>query len=99
MLLVDAFQILLLVLFVFKECIRIFFPDFCLLFIDLLFIDLFLMLLLHLSRQVLSHLFLLLLGYTFSPFFFLLLFSQLVFDVLHHFLIFCSDLLLLVLND
>ncbi len=99
MLLIDSFKILLLILFIFEEGIGILFPYFSLLFINLLLVNFFSMFIFDLSCQVLPHLFLLLFSCSSSPLFLFFFFSQLVFNMLHHFFVLGSNLLFLVLDD
>ena len=98
MLFIDSFQIVLLLLFVIEKGTGILFPDLCLLTINFLLLNLFLSFLFYLSSQIVSHLGFLLFSNLFASFLLLFLLSQLVFNVSHHLLILCSDLLLLVFD-
>lgn len=98
-LLVDIFQVLLLLFLVLEEHFGVLLPDDRLLFVDLLLVNFLLLLFLDLSSQILSHLPFLLLGHSLSPFLFLSFLFQLIFNVFHHLFVLSSNLLLLVLDD
>ena len=80
------------------KSLSIFLPDNSLFLVDLFLINFFLFLLFNLSCQVFSHLSFLFFTLPFSSVLFFLLFSQLVFDMFHHLLIFSSNLLFLILD-
>lgn len=98
MFMVNPLQVFLFLLLVIEKGICILFPDISLFGIDFLLLKLFLFFLIYLPCKISSHLCFLIFGYLFTPFLLLLFFSQLIFNMFHHFLILSSDLFFLILD-
>ena len=98
MLFINSFQVVLFLFLVIEKGISIFFPNFSLFGVDFLFINLFLSFLFYLPSKILSHLSFLLFSYSFASFLLFFLFSKLIVNMSHHFLIFSPNLFFLIFD-
>eukprot|EP00178_Gracilaria_changii_P019193 TRINITY_DN55785_c0_g1_i1.p1 TRINITY_DN55785_c0_g1~~TRINITY_DN55785_c0_g1_i1.p1 ORF type:complete len:161 (+),score=6.37 TRINITY_DN55785_c0_g1_i1:175-657(+) len=99
MLFMDVFQIILLLLFSLVKVACVFFPDLCLLIVNLFFIKFFLFFLFNLFSKILSHFGFLDILLLFSSLLVLPLSFKLILYVSHHLLIFSLDLFFLVFDN